>query len=95
MTLEELRKHKPEIMRIAKGYGITNIRVFGSVARGEANEESDLDLLVTLPNHLSFFDYAEAEMNLQDALGVPVQMLSERAVHDLLHHRIFSEAVVL
>ncbi len=96
MTLEELRiKHREGILRIAADYGVTDIRVFGSVARGEATEDSDIDLLVTIPRTMHLYDYVRAELEIQDKIGVPVQMISDEGVNDLLRDRIFSEAVPL
>lgn len=95
MTLEELRKtHREAILRIAAEYGVTDIRVFGSVARGEATEGSDIDLLVRLsrPLGLDFFDF---EDRLEKTLGVEMDVVTENGLHHLLKDRILSDAVPL
>jgi len=95
MTLDELRKkHKADILRIAEQYGVTNIRVFGSMARGEAGPDSDVDLLVTLTRPLGF-KYAGLELDVTDAIGIPAQVISDRGLHHLIRNNILSEAVPL
>ena len=61
LTLESLREHKDEILRLAEKHGARNVRVFGSVARGDAKESSDLDLLVEWEPGRSLFDHATVE----------------------------------
>lgn len=55
-TLAELRARREEIVRLANRYGAFNVRVFGSVARGEANTDSDIDLLISAREGVSMFD---------------------------------------
>jgi predicted nucleotidyltransferase len=54
--LETLHTHRDELLAIGQRYGVSNIRVFGSVARGEEREDSDIDLLVTLAKERDYFD---------------------------------------
>ncbi len=80
MTLEELRKFKPQIEALGEQYGIANFRVFGSVARGEANESSDIDMMVDLtkPIGLKFFTF---ENELSEMLDAEVDVLTENSVN--------------
>jgi predicted nucleotidyltransferase len=71
MTLEALLKAKrDEILQVCAKYGARNVRVFGSVARGEADEQSDIDLLVEFEPNRSLLDHAGLWVELQELLGV-------------------------
>jgi predicted nucleotidyltransferase len=75
VTLETLRvERRNEILRLAGRHGARSLRVFGSVARGEANENSDLDLLVAWEPGRSLLDHAGLVQDLQDLLGVRVHL---------------------
>jgi predicted nucleotidyltransferase len=75
LTLEELRERREEILRIAAARGATNVRVFGSVARGEAGPESDVDFLVDLAPERTLFDLSGLILDLGDALGRKVDVV--------------------
>jgi predicted nucleotidyltransferase len=68
-------------MRLATRRGAHKIRVFGSVARGEANENSDLDLLVSWGSGHSLLDHAGLVQDLQESLGVKVQIGTDKSLH--------------
>src|SRR6266852_95612 len=74
-----LEAKREDILRTAVKYGASNVRVFGSVARGEADAESDIDLL----------------MDLQDLLGRDVDIVTEKGLHDRIRERVLKEAVPL
>lgn len=76
-TLEMLRARRDEILAIAEQYGVSNIRVFGSVARGEATSESDIDLLITTPLRFSIFDLIGVWLDLKDLLGYEVSLVTD------------------
>ena len=69
---EALARHRDEVLRIIARYPVSNPRVFGSVARGEDKEGSDLDLLVERADILTYIDLARLEIELEQLLGVPV-----------------------
>jgi predicted nucleotidyltransferase len=69
---EALARHRDEVLRIIARYPVGNPRVFGSVARGEDKEGSDLDLLVERADILTYIDLARLEIELEQLLGVPV-----------------------
>lgn len=77
---ELLRENAAEVREIASRHGATQVRVFGSIARGEDRYDSDVDLLVTLGPGVGLFDLAEMRLGIQAALGVPVDLVSEGAL---------------
>jgi predicted nucleotidyltransferase len=96
MTLEQLLHEKlDEIRRIATAHGAYNIRVFGSVARGEATPQSDLDLLIDVGSTTSAWFPAGLLLDLEDLLGCHVDVVTERALHPALRERVLREAVPL
>jgi predicted nucleotidyltransferase len=96
MAVNELLKAKREdILRIAAKYGARNVRVFGSVARGEADEQSDIDLVVEFEPERSLLDHAALWLELQELLGCKVDVVSERAIKPRIRERVLKEAVPL
>ena len=88
-----LPDHREDILRIARAHGASNVRVFGSRARGDARPDSDLDLLVELEPGRSLFDYMALINDLEDALGVHVDVVTSGGIHPLLRNQILAEAV--
>jgi len=96
ITLYTLRAvQREEILRLAELHGAYSLRVFGSVARGEANENSDLDLLVAREPGRSLLDHAGLVQDLQDLLDVKVQVGTEESLHWYVRDRILREATPL
>lgn len=93
MKIEELLKtRRNQILEIAQKHGARNLRVFGSVARGEGNEQSDLDFLVEVgPVHSAWFP-AGLIADLEDLLGVPVDVVTEDGLHWYIKERVLEEA---
>jgi hypothetical protein len=92
---EELSKKRDEIMKVATIHGARNIRVFGSVARGEADEKSDVDFLVEMEPGRSLLDLGGLLMDLQDVLGRNVDVVTERGLNPRIRERVLNEAVAL
>jgi uncharacterized protein len=93
MDVHELVKDKREaILQIAARHGAHNVRVFGSVARGAANEQSDIDFLVDLEPGRSLLDLGGLLMDLKGLLGRDVDVVTEESIYWLLRHRILKEA---
>ncbi len=92
---KSLKAKREEILRIAAQHGARNLRVFGSVARGDAGADSDLDLLVDMEPGRSLFDMGGLLMDLQDLLGCTVDIVSERGLRPRIRERVLSEAVPL
>ena len=94
-TLESIRARKSEILAIAEKCAVDNIRVFGSVARGDATESSDVDFLV-LPHPKRYtWGLIAFGQDVEELLGHKVDVVSERGVHHLIRERVFREAVPL
>ena len=93
MTVSELVKAKrEEILKIAAKHGARNVRVFGSVARGEAGPESDIDLLVDMEPDRSLLDLGGLWSDLNELLGRNVDIVTENSIYWLLRRRILKEA---
>ena len=96
VTLNTLRmERREEILRLARQRGAHSLRVFGSVARDEADENSDLDLLVTWEPGRSLMDHAGLVEDLQNLLGMKVHLGTEKALHWYVRERILREATPL
>jgi predicted nucleotidyltransferase len=91
-TLEELRARRDEILEIAARCGARNLRVFGSVARGDADGSSDVDFLVEMEPGRSLFDMGELLMDLQDLLQVEVDVVTEKGLRERARPRVLAEA---
>lgn len=92
---EVLRTKREEILRLCAKYGAHNVRVFGSVARGEADEQSDVDFLVELQLGRSLFDLGGLQYELEQLLGCPVDVVTERGLKIRIRERVLGEAVAL
>jgi uncharacterized protein len=86
---------REDINRIAAAHGARNVRVFGSVGRGESSESSDLDLLVDMSEGRSLLDLVALGDDLAEALGVAVDVVTEKSLSPYLRDRILAEAVAL
>ena len=96
MTLEDLLKEKREaILRICANHGARNVRVFGSVARGEADAQSDIDLIVEFEPERSLLDHAALWLELQDILGCKLEVVSDRGIKPRIRERVLREAIPL
>ena len=87
--------HRQQLLNLARLHGLGNMRVFGSMARGDADDDSDVDLLVTLPAGTSGLALGGLLMDAQELLGRRVDVLTEAALHPTLRDRILSTCVVL
>lgn len=86
---------REEILRIAAKHGARNVRIFGSMARGEADEASDIDMLVHLDVGRSLFDLGGLLMDLQELLGRKVDVVTEKGLRARIRDRVLREAVPL
>ncbi len=92
---EKLQERRPEIIAIAAKHGAYNVRIFGSVARHEADSASDLDLLVEMEPERSLFDLGGLLMDLQELLGCQVDVVTEKGLRGRIRERVLKEAIDL
>ena len=90
-----LKEKRVELLALAAKYGAHNVRVFGSVARGEAGPESDIDLLVDMDPGRTILDLVGVYQDAGDFLGRRVDVLTDGGISPYLRKRILSEAVPL
>ena len=95
MDIQSLRVKREEILQIAEKYGARTVRIFGSVARGEADTASDLDLLVEMEPGRSLLDLGGLLMELQDLSGCRVDVVTEKGLRERIRDRVLREAVAL
>ena len=93
--VELVRSKRKQILVLAKRHGVTQVRVFGSMARGDAGPDSDVDLLVEVGGNPSPWFPGGLVAELEELLGRRVQIVTERGLDDLLRDRVLHEAVPL
>lgn len=93
--VELVRARRDEILSVARRHGVTRVRVFGSMARGDAGPASDLDLLVDVGPVTSPWFPGGLVTELENLLGCRVQVVTERGLDQLLRDRVLKEAVSL
>ncbi|WP_204151564.1 nucleotidyltransferase family protein [Leptolyngbya sp. CCY15150] len=91
----QLQEKREVILATAATYGAYNVRIFGSVARGEADSDSDVDFLVELEAERSLFDLGGLLMDLQALLDCPVDVVTEKGLRPRIRDRVLSEAILL
>jgi hypothetical protein len=94
-TLAELRARRDEILRLAEQHGAYNVRIFGSVARGEATAESDVDLLVDFQEGATIWDAVGLWQDLQELLAREVSLIGDEDQETRFMRRIRKDAVLL
>lgn len=87
-----IENNRAEILALAERHGIRDVRVFGSMARGDADDTSDVDLLVSLPSDKTGLALGALLMDVQDLLQRRVEVLTERGLHPELRDRVLREA---
>ena len=92
MNIGIFQEKRNEILRIAGLHGASNVRVFGSFSRGDADEKSDVDILVDLEKGRSLMDMGGLLMDLQTLLGRPVDVVTERGLRPRIRERVLREA---
>lgn len=96
LTLKQLRDHRDEILALAEQYGAYNVRVFGSVARGDATPTSDIDFLVNFRPGTSLFELAGLRMAMQALLGTSVDVVEDHpGLRQRFRARIQKDVVLL
>ena len=95
MREEQLKELKKAIVAVLKQHEVKKAALFGSFARGEATEESDIDLLVEFEGRKSLLDLAGLQLELQESLRKKVDVFTYNSLHPLLKDRILREQVML
>ena len=93
--LDLVRENRDQVLSIAERYGATNVRLFGSVARGEDDDQSDIDLIVDMAPGRSLFDLGGLLMELNALLGKRVDITTERGLKQRIRDRVLKEAISL
>ena len=95
ITKEDLLKKRDQILQIAAQHGALDVRVFGSVARDEATQDSDLDLLIEPGSNLSAWFPAGLIIDLENLLSCKVEVVTERALNPLFRDQVLAEAITI
>ena len=93
--LEQLRQRRTDILAIADKYGVTNLRIFGSVARGDDRPDSDIDILIDQENRWSLFEHVGMMQDLEDLLECKVDVTVAKGLRKRFYDRIIPEAITL
>ena len=93
--LSLIEQHRSELDSVLRRYGVTNVRLFGSVVRGEAEEHSDIDLLFTRPEGMRLFSIVGLGQELSDLLGVSVDAVPGSVIKQHLRSDLERDAIPL
>lgn len=92
---QRLLAHRPEVFALAQRHGASNLRVYGSIAKGQEHPASDLDLLVDLAEDQSLLGLIGFRQELEDLLGCLVDVTEAETLHPLIRHEILDQAQLL
>ncbi|HEY3323075.1 MAG TPA: nucleotidyltransferase family protein [Planctomycetota bacterium] len=92
---EALQRKRDEILRLAASHGARKVRVFGSVARGDSNAQSDIDFLVEMETGRSLLDRASLLVDLQNLLGCKVDVATEKTLRPAIREQALKDAIPL
>ncbi|HKP54899.1 MAG TPA: nucleotidyltransferase family protein [Chloroflexia bacterium] len=95
MRLRDLREKRLEILSTAAQHGAFNVRVFGSIARGDSSANSDVDFLVELEPGRSLLDHVALGQDLEELLGCEVDVVEPDGLHWYIRDRVLNEAIPL
>jgi uncharacterized protein len=94
-TLEKVRLQRDAILALARKYGIRQVRLFGSVVRGEDRPDSDVDVLVDFEPKRSLLDLVGFELALEELFGRRVDVISARGISPYIEEQVLREAITL
>ena len=95
VSFNDIKNQRDKIAELAEKRGVRNIRVFGSFARGDADENSDLDLLVTMDGDRSLLDRIGFMHDVEDLLHIKVDVVNENALHHSIREEVIKDGVAL
>lgn len=87
-----IQQHREQLLTISRQFAVDNVRIFGSVAKGLDNENSDLDILLDPVAHTTLFDLGGLKIEFEELLGIKVDVLTPRSLPEALRDQIFREA---
>lgn len=87
-----LQEKRADILALAERYGVTDVRLFGSVVRGDDRPDSDVDLVVNMKRGRDYFDLIDFKLDAEDTLGRKLDVVLEKTLYHLLRDRILNEA---
>ena len=94
-SLEQLKSQRKEILRLADAHGAKNVRIFGPVVRGDANDDSSVDFLVKLESDRSLLDLGGLQMALQELLHCEVHIVTDNGIRGRIRLRVLREVMPL
>jgi predicted nucleotidyltransferase len=94
-TRQLVQTRRDEILRIAASHGASNLRIFGSVARGDSKPGCDIDFLVHLEPGRSLLDHVALMQGLEDLLGHKIDVVTEDGLHEMVREQVLKEAIFL
>ena len=95
VTRESIQQMRDAIIELARHHGASNIRLFGSVARGDATESSDVDLIVRFDPSRSLFDHGGLIVDLEELLGVKVDVASQAGMRERFRDHVMKDVIPL
>ena len=95
VTINDIKSQKNKITELAQKRGIRNIRIFGSYAHGQADANSDLDLLITMDPDRSLLDRIGFMHDMEDLLHLKVDVVNENALHHLIRQKVLNDGIAL
>lgn len=90
--MDEILAKREDVLRLAAGHGASNLRVFGSVARGTDDVDSDIDFLVSYPKEYDLFAQIDLMNDLSDMFHRKVDVVEERSLHRVIKEHVLKEA---
>ena len=94
-NMEIIKSNREAILKIAAKHGAKNVRIFGSVARGEDDEKSDIDFMVEMGPERSLYDRAALLLELQELMKIKVDVVTEKGINARIKNRVLNEAIPL
>ena len=95
MNRDQIEEIKDTLIKVLKKYGVKRAALFGSIVRGKATKDSDIDLLIEFEGRKSLLDLVGLKLELQEMLGREVDIITYKSIHPLLRERILNEQEVI
>lgn len=93
--IDLLNRNKDKILKIASENGLSNIRIFGSTARGEDHSDSDIDLLVQIEDGRTLFDLIRFKQKVEELVGRKIDVVSDQGINEMIKETIMNEVIQL